>query len=69
MNKTKTAVELANLQKFLVLINYAILTEFIYGSFTNDGNSSDNREGVASWTSIRSCTLEGNLCKSHKLIK
>lgn len=48
MNKVKTAVELAKVQKFLVLINYAILTEFIYGSFTNDGNSSDNREGVAS---------------------
>jgi hypothetical protein len=48
MNKVKTAVELANLQKFLVLINYAILTEFIYSSLTNDGNSSDNREGVAS---------------------
>jgi len=47
MNKVKTAVESANLQ-FLVLINYAILNEFIYGSFTNDGNSSDNREGVPS---------------------
>jgi len=48
MNKTKTAVELANLQKFLVLINYAILTEFSYGSFTSDGKSSDNRDGVTS---------------------
>jgi len=48
VNKVKTAVESANLQQFLVLINYAILNEFIYGSFTNDGNSSDNREGVPS---------------------